>query len=166
MDTSNLAALVEHHATLIGELDRLTFAMKSVNERIREIEESLIPDLMDELGIEKTKLANGVKVDIVNELTASVSKDRMPAVIEELRRQNADDMIKADIVAPMGKGADAERIRAVMALLQDAGCESSCQRSVNTATLKAWLRRRIEDGQPTDLELFGAHLIRKAKIKQ
>ena len=54
----------------------------------------------------------------------------------------------------------------VVAILQDAGFDPVTKTHVHPSTLKAFVKERITDGKPIDLDMFGAFISNAAQIRR
>ena len=54
----------------------------------------------------------------------------------------------------------------VVGLLQERGFDPTTKTHVHPSTLKAFVKERLEDGKPLDLDLFGAFITNAAQIRR
>jgi hypothetical protein len=50
--------------------------------------------------------------------------------------------------------------------LQDQGFDPETKTHIHPATLKAFVKERVENGKPIDLDMFGAFIANAAEIKR
>jgi hypothetical protein len=96
---------------------------------------------------------------------ASIPVDRKDEAFAWLREHNLDDIIKNDVTVSFGKGED-NIAGDVVGFLQERGFDPSTKTYVHPSTLKAFVKERVTDGKPIDLDLFGAFIANAAEIKR
>lgn len=156
----NLLEKKEDLEQKISEQEKL---IKKDKELLRELTENLIPDLMNEMGLSEFKTKDGKTVSIEKFYSASISKDRFETASEWLRETNNDGIIKHEILVPVGR--ETELLEKVTAILSEAGVGFENKESVHHSTLRAFVKERIENGQPLPLDLFGVHIGTRVKVK-
>ncbi len=161
------------------QLSQLVRQLRSVEQQIEETEQHLkslkaekqklsiegIPNLMDEMGVERLDV-DGVTVSRKMIVHASIPADRKDEAFTWLRDNNLDDIIKNDVTCSFGKGEDN------VAGMSLASCKSVVfdtkdQRPMShPSTLKAFVKERVTDGKPIDLDMFGAYINNAAEIRR
>jgi hypothetical protein len=119
---------------------------------------------MDEMGVERLDV-DGLTVERRMVVSASIPVDRRDEAYTWLRENHLDDIIKNDVVLSFGKGQD-NQAGDVVGLLKDRGFDPSTKTHVHPSTLKAFVKERITDGKPIDLDMFGAFVNNTAQIKR
>lgn len=145
----------------IEDAEAHTKALKAEKHRL-SVEN--IPALMDEMGVERLDV-DGVTVERKMIVSASIPVDRKAEAFAWLRENGCDDIIKNDVTCSFGKGQD-NSAKNVISILEDAGFEPSTKTHVHPSTLKAFVKERVTDGKPIDLDLFGAFISNAAQIKR
>jgi len=152
--------------------------LRKVEDEIAEHEEHLkhlkaakhklstenIPALMDEMGLERVDV-DGLTVSRKMIVHASIPVDRREEAFTWLRENNLDDIIKNDVTCSFGKGQD-NSAKNVVGILEDAGFEPTTKTHVHPSTLKAFVKERLTEGKPIDLDLFGAFINNAAEIRR
>ncbi len=160
------------------QLSQLVRTLRNVEQQISDAEEHLkslkqekhklsvenIPVLMDEMGVERLDV-DGAIVERKMIVSASIPKDRKDEALGWLRDNGLDDIIKNDITVSFGKGED-NVAGDVVGLLQDRGFDPQTKTHVHPSTLKAFVKERVTDGKPLDLDLFGAFISNTAQIRR
>ena len=72
---------------------------------------------------------------------------------------------KNDVVVSFGKGQDNEAGH-VVGLLREQGFDPDTKTHIHASTLKAFVKERVENGKPIDLDMFGAFIANAAEIKR
>ena len=159
-------------SVLIGEMRRLEDDIQAAEEHVKELKRELksyshekIPALMDEMGVESFTTDEGVSVGIKNVVHASITQENKEQAFAWLRKEGLDDIIKNDVVVTFGKGED-NVAGDVVGILQEKGFDPKTKTHVHPSTLKAFVKERIVDGKPIDLDMFGAFIANAAEIRR
>ena len=178
-DMFDTAGALNSVDTLTGKnLSDLVRALNRVEQQIEDAEQhvkvlkaekhklsvELIPALMDEMGVERLDV-DGVTVSRKMMVHASIPVARREEVYAWLRDNNLDDIIKNDVVVSFGKGED-NRAGHAVGLLEVQGFHPETKTHIHPATLKAFVKERVENGKPIDLDMFGAFIANAAEIKR
>ena len=160
------------------QLSQLVRALRGVEQQIEDAENHLkalkqdkhrmsveqIPALMDEMGVERLDV-DGVTVERKMIVSASIPVDRKDEAFAWLRDNGCDDIIKNDVTCSFGKGQD-NSAKSVISILEEAGFEPMTKTHVHPSTLKAFVKERVMDGKPIDLDMFGAFISNAAQIRR
>ena len=160
------------------QLSQLVRSLRNVEQQIEDAENHIkalkqekhrlsvenIPALMDEMGVERIDV-DGLTVERKMIISASIPKDRKDEAFSWLRENGLDDIIKNDVTCSFGKGQD-NSAKNVIAILQDAGFDPATKTHVHPSTLKAFVKERVTDGKPIDLDMFGAFISNAAQLRR
>lgn len=167
VDTGSATQLSGHVRQMRSLEDEIADAenhIKALKQQKHSLATEIIPNLMDEMGIERLDV-DGVSVVRKNIVHASIPASRRDEAFEWLRVNGCDDIIKNDIVCSFTKGQDNEAGH-VVGMLREQGYMPEQKTQVHPMTLKAFVRERLESGQEIDLDLFGAYILNTAEIKR
>jgi hypothetical protein len=160
----NLSDLVRALKRVEQQIEDAEIHMKSLKAEKHKLSVELIPGLMDEMGVERLDV-DGVTVSRKMMVHASIPVDRREDAYAWLRENNLDDIIKNDVVVSFGKGQDNEAGH-VVGLLREQGFDPDTKTHIHASTLKAFVKERVENGKPIDLDMFGAFIANAAEIKR
>lgn len=148
------------------EADRLAAEAKALQRRIDTLTIRDIPQVMDEIGMEKFTLSNGYEVTVERKISASISEARRGVCHAFLREHGEGKSIKNQFKLDFRMGEE-EKAAAFVRLLEDAGLRqrASQKEFVESSTLGRIVRELIEDGVPFDQDAFGVYDRKVAKIK-
>ena len=160
------------------QLSDLVRALRNVEKQIEDAETHLktlkqekhklsvenIPALMDEMGMERIDV-DGLTVERKMMVHASIPQDRKEEAFAWLRSNGLDDIIKNDITCSFGKGED-NMAGDVVGMLKERGFDPKTKTHVHPSTLKAFVKERVTDGKPIDLDMFGAFIANAAQIRR
>lgn len=147
-----------------GEMERLQILVDEQSEKIRKLSELDIPALLEEMQIYEVKLDTGHKLKLVTSYKGHISDTRREEACKWMVEKGFSDLIKTEISLKFGKGED-DQIKVVKAVLSDSGFTFVIKEAVHPMTLNAFLKERMQSGEEFPSELFGAHLVKKAEIK-
>lgn len=162
---AGISRLAAEYLTAEGEVDRLEKQLKAAKSRFDNIRDKLLPEAMDNAQTKGFTLHDGRKLTLGEEMTCSVPEKRKQEILKKLRDDGRGDLISNVLSVEIDKGKD-NMAGDLEAQARELGFEPERKESVNTGTLKALLKKLVEDGEEVDLGFYGAHLVRRAKIKQ
>jgi hypothetical protein len=159
-----LSQLVRSLRNVEQQIEDAENHIKSLKQEKHRLSVENIPALMDEMGVERLDV-DGLTVERKMIVSASIPKDRKDEALSWLRENGLDDIIKNDVTCSFGKGQD-NSAKNVIAILQDAGFDPATKTHVHPSTLKAFVRERVTDGKPIDLDMFGAFISNAAQLRR
>jgi hypothetical protein len=162
-DSQELRQLCEQLVQLSGLVDKATEVLKNIKAIQRKYATELVPDAMDEMGMQSITTANGVDVSVRDDLHVHISKDNQPQAFTWLRDNNHEDIIKNQVVVSFNKNED----NVAGAFYSDAvagGHDVQRKETVHNGTLRAFVREMRNKGVQMPLETFGVYEGRIAKI--
>lgn len=161
---TGIAGLAKRAKLLEKEMADLEQALKERSDQYRKLTEQTIPEAMAEAGMKKFVMEDGSMIDVKPFYSASIPKARQAEAYAWLRENGLDDIIKNTVSVRFGRGED-ELCARLLGLLGQQGYPAEQAEKIEPQTLKAWVKERIEKGQPIDSELFGVFIGQKATIK-
>ena len=159
-----LSQLVRNLRTVEQDIESAEMHLKTLKQEKHRLSVENIPALMDEMGVERLDV-DGMTVERRMIVAASIPVDNKDQAFEWLRSNGLDDIIKNDVTCSFGKGED-NVAGDVIGILRDKGFDPKTKTHVHPSTLKAFVKERITDGKPIDLDLFGAFISNTAVIKR
>ena len=159
-----LSQLVRDLRSIESSIEDAETRLKILKQAKHKLSVENIPALMDEMGVERLDV-DGMTVERRMIVAASIPVANKDQAFEWLRSNGLDDIIKNDVTCSFGKGED-NVAGDVIGILRDKGFDPKTKTHVHPSTLKAFVRERIVDGKPIDLDLFGAFISNTAVIKR
>ena len=159
-----LSQLVRNLRNIEQQIEDAESHMKALKQEKHKLSVENIPALMDEMGLERIDV-DGLTVERKMIISASIPQDRKEDAFAWLRENGLDDIIKNDVTCSFGKGQD-NSAKNVIAILQEAGFDPATKTHVHPSTLKAFVKERITDGKPIDLDMFGAFISNAAQLRR
>ena len=167
VDTSeakNLSTLVRELRDVDRSIEDLEGTLKTLKDQRQKLTMERIPLLMDEMGMSRVDV-DGVTVFRKMIVSASISERNKEAAFGWLRENGLDDIIKNDVTVSFGKGQDNQAKNAV-GILQEQGFDPEIKTHIHPMTLKAFVKERVEESKPIDLDMFGAFIVNAAEIRR
>ena len=159
-----LSDLVRKLRNVEQEIEDAELNLKALKAEKHKLSVENIPALMDEMGVDRLDV-DGVSVSRKMIVHASIPQDRKEEAFAWLRENGLDDIIKNDVTCSFGKGED-NIAGDVVGLLHEKGFDPKTKTHVHPSTLKAFVKERIVDGKPIDLDMFGAFIANAAEIRR
>ena len=161
-----IGKLLAERAKKLELLAALEANVLETKARIRVIEEQLLPEILDQMGITKlTDAATGKTLILDNVVTATLTNPgKRAAAIAWLRSHGLTDLISCDVVTRFKKGDD-ETATAVAVLLEMQGYVVAKEDAVNTTSYKAALKELMEQGEAIPGDEAGVFVVRKVIVK-
>jgi hypothetical protein len=163
-ETKNLSDLVRKLRAVDSDIDKAEQALKGFKKERQKLTTELIPGVMDEMGVERLDV-DGVTVTRKLIVSASIPDENREQAFDWLRENGLDDIIKNDVVVSFGRGEDNAAKNAV-GILREQGFDPDIKTHIHAMTLKAFIKERVEDGKPINLDLFGAYVVNAAEIRR
>lgn len=163
-ETKNLSDMVRTLRNVDRNIERIEDDLKKLKQERQKLTTELIPGMMDEMGVQRLDV-DGVTVTRKLIVSASISEENREKAFGWLRDNSLDDIIKNDVVVSFGRGEDNAAKNAV-GILREQGFDPEVKTHIHPMTLKAFVKERVEDGKPIDLDLFGAYVVNAAEIKR
>jgi len=138
--------------------------LKAVKLEKHKLSTENIPALMDEMGMDRVDV-DGLTVTRKMIVHASIPSERKEEAFAWLRENGLDDIIKNDVTCSFGKGED-NLAGDVVGILHEKGFDPRTKTHVHPSTLKAFVKERVTDGKPINLDMFGAFIANAAQIRR
>jgi hypothetical protein len=159
-----LARLVKKMRDLGQGIEKQEEALNRIREEYRQLNETVIPDLFDELQLSVVKLDSGEKVEVVRDYATSITEKNQPVAFGWLKKNGHDSIIKHVVAVTMKKG-EQDKYKQIISALGKVGVAFTDKKAVHPQTLKAFVKELITTGVDFPQEAFGVFPIRKTKVK-
>ncbi len=132
-----------------------------------DISSRVIPELLQEQGLQEIKLADGSKVSVKKEFRATLPKDdlRRESAYQWLRDQGLGDIIKNNVTVSFGRGED-NKANQMMDLAVANGFTPQQKSDVAWNTLTALYEERVKAGLDMPSDVFSLWIKDKTKISR
>ena len=149
------------------EIAELEDKLKAKKAEADDISSRVIPELLQEQGLQEIKLADGSKVSVKKEFRATLPKDdlRRESAYQWLRDQGLGDIIKNNVTVSFGRGED-NKANQLMDLAVANGFTPQQKSDVAWNTLTALYEERVKAGLDMPSDVFNLWIRNKTKISR
>jgi hypothetical protein len=161
---ARIADMVQIMSQAAERVEGLKQQLEAAKNDHRRIEQEDLPDLMREFGVTDIKLQDGTSVKVTDEVDCAITEERRPAAHAWLINNGFGGLIKTDLTLSFGKDEREEADRVAAELTEITEAAPVVQERVHPATLKSFIKERMEAGQVVPFDLFGVHPFSKARI--
>ena len=106
---AEVRALAEQQAVLEAEVENLESQLKAKKDALKDVAECLLPGLLADVGLTSLSLADGTKLEVQDNIFASIDDANREAAHAWLREHGHGDLIKNVVSVTFGKGEDVGR---------------------------------------------------------
>ena len=139
--------------------------LKAAQQKLRDISEHQIPELMDEIGVSEFTTKSGIKIAVKDNLRVSPPAARREECWDWIEENGYGEIVKRNITVALGINEE-ERAEELVRVLRSEGYATAEERRVESSTLKKFVKERLEAGDSIPLDLFGTVEFRQTKITQ
>ena len=164
-DLDGVSRLAQEAADLEREIADVEQKLKDKKKALYKITDERLPEALEEMNLQKFTLTDGSEISVKPIYAASIPKDRRDEAFQWLRDHEFGDLVKNNVTVTFGRGED-DTAKDFIGFCGEQGFVPSQIEKVEPMTLKAWLRERVEEGDPIPLDLFGAFISQRATIKR
>ena len=143
------------------EKDEENLSLKK--HKVRDMEERIIPEMMQEAGVSLLKLSDGSTVEVKPFYAAKIPESRIEEAFSWLRSKGFEDIIKNTVTASFNRGQDNE-VSELIKVCEEHGFNYNKKEKVEPMTLKAFVKEQVEAGKELPFDLFGVYIANKTKI--
>ena len=137
--------------------------LSKTKNKVRDLEERIIPEMMQEAGVSKIKLKDGTEVEVKPFYAAKIPESRVEEAFGWLRGNGFEDLIKNTVTANFNRGQD-NQVSELIKVCEEHGFAYSKKEKVEPMTLKAFIREQVEGGKKLPFDLLGVYIANKTKI--
>ena len=148
---------------LQSQLKEKEEAVSLLKNKVRDMEERIIPEMMQEAGVSLLKLKDGSTVEVKPFYAAKIPESRVEEAFSWLRDKGFEDLIKNTVTASFGRGQD-NQVSELIGVCEKFGFNYNKKEKVEPMTLKAFVREQVETGKELPFDLFGVYIANKTKI--
>ena len=160
---------LEEAVALENAAEQLENDLKATRGSLQILKTKTIPDLMAEMMLDEI-VWNGWKAKIADFVSGALPQDpeRRAKAIQWLEEHEGGALIKTEVSVSFGKSQRNEAM-AIAADIERAGFAPNVAFGVHSATLQAFARERIKNGDPIDTEALGLYVgkvVKFGKVKK
>jgi hypothetical protein len=162
-ELKTVGELANEQLRLEKSLAEQELLLKELKEQLTQVREFSLPAALEAFGMTSVTLRDGSKINIKQDVYAGITEENREAAFEWLEATDNEGLIKNEVKLPFGKGQDAEA-KKLTELLSSQGYSFINSRTVHPQTLKAFIRKQLEDGLPVPMDIFSVHVKNVAVI--
>ena len=152
-----------HLKDLKKQVEEQEEKLSLLKNKTRDLEERVIPEMMQEAGVSLLKLADGSTVEVKPFYAAKIPESRVEEAFSWLRGKGFEDLIKNTVTASFSRGQD-NQVSELIKVCEDNGFAYNKKEKVEPMTLKAFVKEQVETGKELPFDLFGVYIANKTKI--
>lgn len=164
LESFERAPTIQQLIDLDPSVPELEAALVQKKKELANLREVLLPNALAQFGIADVGLLDGSRVTVKEEIYAGITEENRDPAFKWLEETNNDGIIKNEIKCPFGKGQD-NTAKLLAALLAERGYSFVQSRSVHPQTLKAFVRKQLEDAKPIPTDVFSIHVKKVSTVK-
>ena len=161
----SLADQVESLEKVVSTIEAAEENIKLLKKKRDHISGEVIPTMMSEMGLAELKLHDGSHLKVSTSYRATITEANKEAAFNWLRSNGLGDIIKNEISVSFGRNED-NKAADYAELAKGQGFQPTQKMKVESMTLKALVRERIEAGKEMPTELFNIYVGNKTTIKR
>jgi hypothetical protein len=160
---SGLAKLQKEREQRVAELQR---QLQEAQDELEQIAGKELPELMQDLRLENFTTSDGITINIKESIHCSIPKARQDEAFEWLEKAGDDGMVKRKFIIAFNRDEEAwaNKFRADLAKRKKP-VNAIIERKVEPPTLKSYVTKKLEAGEPIPQELFGVHRRKIATVE-
>ena len=128
------------------EVEKAEEALKKAKARVFRIASVDMPELLREAGVSEMTLEDGTKVAMKDEISCAITEANAHSAHEWLRKNGFGSLIKCEVTVAFGKDDYEKADKLVEQLVKRYGEDVKQTDKVHNATLKSFIKERIEAG--------------------
>ena len=161
-DLTQLADFAKAQLELEREIESLEEKLKEKNAAHRQLSQTIIPIIMQKIGMMEFKLTDGFKITVTPFYSGKITSD---AGYEWLKDNGHGDIVKAYFEVPYDFTLPEEELETIQNALDDAGLTYIEKKGVHHMTLGAFIKEQALNDTPVPKDLFNVFEGFKTKIK-
>lgn len=145
------------------EVAELEEKIQIARDKLKNISEVILPNLMDTAEMTSFTTKEGIKVECLEKIRAGISQDRAFEAYKWLADNGFDYIIKQQFVIEFDRNQEewADKFEETL----DKKLNVKRTKAVHAATLGAFVKEQLEEGTAIPLATFGVYRQRFTKIK-
>ena len=164
-DINKLATKIKEMQAIQKDIEQNEKYLKQRKQDLEQVSGEAIPTMLTEMGLSYLKLADGSSVEVKTNYSATITLANKEKAFNWLRENGLGDIIKNELTVSFGRNED-NKAAEYAELAKGQGYQPTQKMKVESWTLKALVRERIEGGRPLPMDVFGVFIENKTTIKR
>lgn len=163
---AQLTSTASDQAHAEARVARLEEELAEAKEHLRQLSENIMPELMEQAGMEEFSTKDGLSIKISEKIRGSIPKGNEAPAFRWLDENGHGNLIKRQFMIDFGKDQE-KLVRKFEADLKrrKTPLNVSTKMSVHPSTLQSFIKDQLEAGVQIPLDTFGAYRQRFSKIE-
>lgn len=165
-DLSRVTTLANRQIGLESEIATLEKVLEAKNKELVKLCMTDLPQAMTDVGLEALSLSNGASLEMKKFYSCSVAEkdpEKKEKALRWLRKNELGSLIKRHLKIELGIDSDLI-LKSTRGFLNRKSIPFKESDSVNAATLKAFMKERMEAGKEFPLDIFSGYVGKKTVI--
>lgn len=158
-----ISVLADKMHNLDKEIAESELKTKKLKDQHRQIAEEQLPELFEQVGMSELKTLSGLPLKLRNKVHTNISKGRKPTAIAWLDKNGQGGMVKRKVVIDFDKTQE-DKVKALLRLIGKGWPNHRTELDVHSQTVKAFVKRQLEDGKDIPFDVFGIHCVDVVEI--
>ena len=164
-DIDKLGHKIKEMQAIQKDIEQNEEYLKQRKKDLELISGEAIPTMLTEMGLSYLKLADGSSVEVKTNYSATITQANKEKAFNWLRENDLGDIIKNELTVSFGRNED-NKAADYAELARGQGYQPTQKLKVESSTLKALVRERIENGKDMPTDIFGVFIENKTTIKR
>lgn len=158
-----ISKLADEMHALDKKIAEAELKTKQLRETHRQISEEQLPELFEQVGMKELKTRSGLPLKLKNKVFTNISKGRKPIAIAWLDDNGQGGMVKRSVIIDFDKTQE-DKVEALLRLIGKGWPNNRTELDVHASTVKAFVKRQLEEGKVIPLDIFGVHCVDVVEI--
>lgn len=158
-----ISRLADEMHGLDKQIAEAELRVKKLVETHRQIAEEQLPELFEQVGMSELTTLKGLPLKLKNKVFTNISKGRKPTAIAWLDANGQGGMVKRCVIIDFDKTQEA-KVKALLRLISRGWPNNRTELDVHASTVKAFVTKRLKDGEEIPLDIFGVHCVDVVEI--
>jgi hypothetical protein len=160
---ARISVLADSMHQLDKDIAEAELKVKKLKARHEQIAEEQLPELFREVGMKELTTLTGLPLKLKNKVHTNISKGRKPKAIAWLDEHGQGGMVKRSVIIDFDK-TQQDKVDALFRLIGKGWPNHRAELDVHASTVKAFVKKRLENGETIDHEIFGIHCVDVVEI--
>lgn len=143
---SVVGELAKRQVAMEDEIARIEATLAEKNKALYKLKTIDLPTAMEAAGVKFVGLPDGTKVEVTDFVTGNIKEENRTAAHKWLRDNGFGSLIKNTIALAFGMGEE-KKCGSIAAYLEKRRIPFDRKEAVNTQTLRAFVRERLQAGK-------------------
>lgn len=162
-DMSEVARLAEETYEAQKKVEKIQEELDAAKLVLRNYSEKLLPEKMEELGLNTYETTTGIHVRVKEEIRGGLPSENRVKGHEWLEKNGYGGIIKSRVVVPF-KRDELTKANEFVEKLQSENMIAGLEREVHAQTLLAFIKEQLAQGNDIPLDIFKVYRQRVAKV--